>query len=87
MNFCSGCGVSLSNNPKFCPQCGQSISGPEIQVNQGEANQVRQQNKPSLIDLHLWGKTEGQSQDQIILWWVLRIIAAVAFFAFIATRN
>lgn len=84
MNFCSGCGIKLSNNPKFCQQCGQSISGAS---NSTESNQSTQTTKPPLSDLYLLGKTKDQPSDQIIFWWVIRIALAAAFMAFIATRK
>jgi uncharacterized membrane protein YvbJ len=84
MNFCSGCGVKISNNPKFCPQCGQPVSGAS---KKNQSSEGTLETKPPLSDLLLRGKTKGQSSNQVVLWWIIRIAAAAAFIAFVATRK
>jgi uncharacterized membrane protein YvbJ len=82
MKFCSECGSQLLNNPKFCQQCGHALSGAAPASQRTQDNQ-----KPPLSDLLIKGKTEGQSTENKVIWWILRIAVAAAFLAFIASRN
>ena len=61
MNFCSNCGAKNSSNSNFCPSCGQSLSNSASSSNNALKVGASQKNEqPPLIDLLLWGKTEGQ---------------------------
>lgn len=33
-NFCSNCGTPITGNPKFCPECGTSLSTPNVDSSQ-----------------------------------------------------
>ncbi len=61
MNFCSNCGVKTSGNPKFCPQCGQSVSGVSAA---NQSTQRQHDTQPPISDSHLLGKADGQSTER-----------------------